>query len=873
KVSPQVRDVLISEGIQTGVTLTVRVWGTDINGKQRSGVIGQITPGKDSVAPGAPTSLTASSGFGEVVLNWVPPITNEDGSPCTDLAYCEIWECATDDRGSAVCVGKVNGSYFARYLGTFESRYYWVRAVDTSGNVSQWNAEPGVLGFADMENIEALFDWLLENDPLFAETYEDLHTAMEDVEALEVDLAASKVTLQENQYALQESLTDALNQLAVGVGNLVQDSDETKSIFRDAEITVDPETGEVRIGAVELLRTETGAQFSEVEETLSAQEASINLKASRTYVDELATALISGVETAEKWETLSAWTPANATISGTTFDPTGTGSTLTSPVIAVDGEENPIFSIHVQQTAGTGWGAKLQWKTSGHDYSSSYEKTITAPSGDLSTGVWIQMDMSESSDWEASEIIGLRILLGESAADEFVIDHISVGKSALQALILSGLEARVTQAEIDIDGAEAAIILKANQTTVDALGARMDQAEIDIDAAEAAIDLKASTTALNETTARVTTAETRIDAMEGEISSEIIATLANTVAEGVAENILESEREIAALATAEETLSAEIVSESEASASQRLLLQAAIDNAQAAILEESSARVTGDEVVASSVETLSAAIGDPDDPDEGTVYAAIQNEQTARVSGDSAIASSVSTLTSTVNGHTSSISVNASAINGIKAKYAVKVNSAGRISGFELISGEGDSAFAVSADSFYIYSPSTGNKNVFYYDSTTGSLRLRYLVVDGALIKDLSVERIHIKHSQFVTMEHYRSASRITFSAIGQTATAAFKSITVESGYPVTIIFNAMTKVLEGRWNLYLYRDSTCIASVTDWAFGSLQTGATYSFLDQSASGGSHTYYVKIYLYGADPSAIAGNWFWERNLILLHGKR
>ena len=50
----------------------------------------------------------------------------------------------------------------------------------------------------------------------------------------------------------------------------------------------------------------------------------------------------------------------------------------------------------------------------------------------------------------------------------------------------------MSQAEIDIDGANAAIALKASQTTVDALGNRVSQAEIDIDGANAAIALKVS---------------------------------------------------------------------------------------------------------------------------------------------------------------------------------------------------------------------------------------------------------------------------------------------------------------------------------------------------------------------------------------------
>jgi len=49
----------------------------------------------------------------------------------------------------------------------------------------------------------------------------------------------------------------------------------------------------------------------------------------------------------------------------------------------------------------------------------------------------------------------------------------------------------VNSAEIEIDGANAQILLKANSTTVDALGERVSAAEIDIDGLNSQITLKA----------------------------------------------------------------------------------------------------------------------------------------------------------------------------------------------------------------------------------------------------------------------------------------------------------------------------------------------------------------------------------------------
>lgn len=168
RVSGKVRDALVSEGVMTGQTLFVRVWGTDVDDKPRTGVIGQIVPGRDDIAPGPPTSLTTTGWFGSIILNWVNPTTNEDGSPCVDLAYVEVWESSADNIETAVKIGEVNGTSYTRYLGSFVGRYYWVRAVDTSGNISQWNALAGTYGYSDLEGVEDFWDRIASDQILDA---------------------------------------------------------------------------------------------------------------------------------------------------------------------------------------------------------------------------------------------------------------------------------------------------------------------------------------------------------------------------------------------------------------------------------------------------------------------------------------------------------------------------------------------------------------------------------------------------------------------------------------------------------------------------------------------------------------------------------
>lgn len=87
----------------------------------------------------------------------------------------------------------------------------------------------------------------------------------------------------------------------------------------------------------------------------------------------------------------------------------------------------------------------------------------------------------------------------------------------LNAGEVNSLKNRMSTAEINIDGINAQIVLKADAETVDELGMRMTQAEIEIDGANAEIVLKASKTEVNDLGKRVSSAEIEIDGLNSEI--------------------------------------------------------------------------------------------------------------------------------------------------------------------------------------------------------------------------------------------------------------------------------------------------------------------------------------------------------------------
>ena len=91
--------------------------------------------------------------------------------------------------------------------------------------------------------------------------------------------------------------------------------------------------------------------------------------------------------------------------------------------------------------------------------------------------------------------------------------------------------------------------------------------------------------------------------------------------------------------------------------------------------------------------------------------AQLLSEATTRATADSALSSTITTLSTTVTGHTTSISQQASSINGLSAQYSVKIDNNGHVSGFGLSSttttAGPTSAFIVRADKFAIIDPAS----------------------------------------------------------------------------------------------------------------------------------------------------------------------
>lgn len=535
----------------------------------------------------------------------------------------------------------------------------WSKVVDDGGkpedNATEGATVPdpdGIGGNLKGANGDSLPPGLVRND-LFHLTPDGIlgfrpitGGALQEVGRVDiVDLGGAEKAVVNKAKAAADRLAEAAIRLAAAQST-------TRENMRDAGIYVDPDTGEVRISAVE----QTDERLSEAEVRVSAAEAAITLRATTTYVDDkIAQAVLDPSQIADL-EDLQV--------------------RIGAAEVAIDGNTAAISSKadYLELTAVEG-------------RVTTAEQEISALEGSISTKV--------------------------------------------ETVTFNSLETRVSTAEQEISAitGEAAGITQLFRV------ARVIEREVD---ANARTTLEALLDADRERRDRV--------AVVAELRQEYTARIISDVsAEAVARQSL-----AARVSTAEAGLLSEStarVNGDTALSQQLTVLTAEVDDNAAAIQAEQTARTDGDSSLATSINSVSAvanaknrtyqqttapsaqAVGDlwidtsnsravkrwngsswvaADDARIAQNAAAIQTEQTARADGDSALAQNIQTVSTEVDGLSSSVTTLSQAVDGVEAKYGVRLDVNGRVTGFVQNNDGAQGTFAVLADYFGVIDPDGG---------------------------------------------------------------------------------------------------------------------------------------------------------------------
>lgn len=113
--------------------------GADVTVGGGAGGAGYVDPRPILEIPPAPTALTASGAFKNVILEWrLLDYRNH--------AYVEIWRNTTDNLGTAVQIGLSTANVYADASVTVGATYYyWVRAVNIENAIGPYNAVGGTV--------------------------------------------------------------------------------------------------------------------------------------------------------------------------------------------------------------------------------------------------------------------------------------------------------------------------------------------------------------------------------------------------------------------------------------------------------------------------------------------------------------------------------------------------------------------------------------------------------------------------------------------------------------------------------------------------------------------------------------------------------
>jgi hypothetical protein len=132
------KSIATDNSFQTGLLIdgtayTVRVRAVTDGGYKGDYATAAFTADADTTAPSAPTSLSVSAGYRSLVLEWTNPTDN-------DFKEVQVFVNTSNNSGTATSLGFASGTSFTHAgLAQNVTRYYWLKALDHTGNASAFS--------------------------------------------------------------------------------------------------------------------------------------------------------------------------------------------------------------------------------------------------------------------------------------------------------------------------------------------------------------------------------------------------------------------------------------------------------------------------------------------------------------------------------------------------------------------------------------------------------------------------------------------------------------------------------------------------------------------------------------------------------------
>ncbi|MCR5335380.1 MAG: DUF1983 domain-containing protein [Synergistes sp.] len=443
------------------------------------------------------------------------------------------------------------------------------------------------------------------------------------------NLAAAKALLRGEAKALTDEMTEQLNLLADAAVSALKMVKDVGDRLSDAGVYVDPDSGEVRIYGLDVLRRETDVRISNAEILLDAQAATISQKVTLAQVD----ARIAGMAFGDVGELIVEG--VNARIGTVEL-------TLDAQDAAIRSKaESTVVQDHTARIAQaeadiSGLDSAIALKASALELAEAIARINAAELRiDAQNGTISAYAGQYEEDFEALAEGVIQNAANQLESDKATRQAIAFAKQELVGrleMVNGQLEAEAAsrlELEAQIKAAAASLISERE------LRVRQDEAIATlIDSVFAEVD--------NNRAAIIEEAEIRADKDEayGRESRSLIAAVEEAAGEAAIASLAaaakgdeETRRQVAGFYS---DLDARIKENEVAEATQREALVAQMNANKALIETERHVRATGEEALAERIDNVFAEVGD--------ARTAITNEATARASQYDALATQISSV-------------------------------------------------------------------------------------------------------------------------------------------------------------------------------------------------------------------------------------